>query len=96
MNSKDRAKKEGRDKQAFWAWGAIGFPPADRWVQIAPKGLAFGGDTKKGAQTFPRQTWERPRSREGPDTLSDAAGPRFALVISFSPRKEEHLLPLYR
>ena len=85
--------KEGRDKQTFWAWGAVGFPPADRWVLIAPKGLAFGGDMKKGAQA---KLGERPRSKEGPDTLSDAASPRFALLILFSLWKEEHLLPLYR
>ena len=72
---------EGRDKQTFWAWGAVGFPPADRWVLIAPKGLAFGGDMKKGAQA---KLGERPRSKEGPDTLSDAASPRFALLILFS------------
>lgn len=63
MNSKDRAKKEDRGKQAFWAWGAIGFPPADRWVRIAPKGLAFGGDRKKGAQANLGEAKEQRRSR---------------------------------
>ena len=36
---------------------------------------------KKGAQA---KLGERPRSKEGPDTLSDAASPRFALLILFS------------
>ena len=39
--------------------------------------LAFGGDMKKEHG----QSRERPRSKEGPDTRSDAASPRFALLV---------------
>lgn len=78
--------REGGDKQALWAWGAVRFSPADR------KGideLAFGDCMKKGRQ-FKVQS-----CKEGTNAPWGTLPARcFAFVTSFHPPWEVSIIAI--